>query len=247
MPDQISLVQLAYASIPLIIVLVILHFWKANAFTGVYATVRMLGQLFLIGFVLTQIFTTNEAWLVLLVVTVMCLIAAWISLRTTPKLRIRLYPFALGAVVLGGGVVLATIVFGVLQLEPWFMPRYVIPLAGMIFSSSMNAISLAADRYFSDRKSGIDSKASRSKALETALIPATNGMFAVGLVSIPGMMTGQVLSGVSPFIAARYQIMVMMMLFSATGLSAAIFLAFCQQSVVERILCRQEDVDQTTE
>lgn len=236
MPEQISFLQLAIACIPLVIVLLILHFWQANAFTGIYATLRMLAQLFLVGFVLTQIFTTNQAWLVAVVIAAMSLIAAWIALRTVSEIRIQTYPYALVSVVLGGGLVLATIVLGVLQLEPWFLPRYVIPLAGMIFSSSMNAISLAADRYCTDRRSGIEKSDCRRKAIETALIPATNGMFAVGLVSIPGMMTGQVLSGVSPFIAARYQIMVMLMLFSATGLSAAIFLTFCQFAKVDRLL-----------
>ncbi|MHA2032017.1 MAG: ABC transporter permease, partial [Candidatus Kariarchaeaceae archaeon] len=65
----------------------------------------------------------------------------------------------------------------------------------------------------------------RNIALKASLIPITNSLFAVGLVSIPGMMTGQILSGVSPLIAARYQIMVMCMVFGAAGISSAIFLA----------------------
>ena len=60
--------------------------------------------------------------------------------------------------------------------------------------------------------------------MQTAMIPVINALFAVGLVSLPGMMTGQILSGVSPLIAARYQIMVMLMIFSAAGLSTALFL-----------------------
>ena len=86
-----------------------------------------------------------------------------------------------------------------------------VPLAGMVFANGMNAISLAAERFESERQQGVDIHRARSTALQTALIPITNGLLAVGLVSIPGMMTGQVLSGVSPFIAARYQIMVMLM------------------------------------
>ncbi|MBW2490481.1 MAG: ABC transporter permease, partial [Deltaproteobacteria bacterium] len=65
----------------------------------------------------------------------------------------------------------------------------------------------------------------RGTALKASLIPITNSLFAVGLVSLPGMMTGQVLSGVSPLIAARYQIMVMCMIFSAAGISSACFLS----------------------
>jgi len=66
----------------------------------------------------------------------------------------------------------------------------------------------------------------KSIALKASLIPITNSLFAVGLVSLPGMMTGQILSGISPHIAIRYQIMVMCMIFSAVGLSSYLFLTF---------------------
>ena len=94
----------------------------------------------------------------------------------------------------------------------------------MIFANSMNAVSLAAERLFAEMERGVSFKEARKKALQAALIPITNSLFAVGLVSIPGMMTGQILSGVSPFIAARYQIMVMCMIFGSAGLSTALFL-----------------------
>ena len=64
----------------------------------------------------------------------------------------------------------------------------------------------------------------RRIAMRAALIPMINTLFAVGLVALPGMMTGQILSGVSPVVAAKYQIVVMLMLFGVTGLSAAIFI-----------------------
>jgi putative ABC transport system permease protein len=70
----------------------------------------------------------------------------------------------------------------------------------------------------------MDFHTARGKAFTASLIPITNALFAVGLVSIPGMMTGQILSGVSPLIAARYQIMVMLMVYTSAGISAAIFL-----------------------
>ena len=66
--------------------------------------------------------------------------------------------------------------------------------------------------------------AARGTALGAALIPITNAMLAVGLVSLPGMMTGQILSGVDPLLAVRYQIMVMCMVYAASGLAAAGFL-----------------------
>jgi putative ABC transport system permease protein len=99
-----------------------------------------------------------------------------------------------------------------------------IPLAGMIFASSMNGVSLAAERLAAEMERGVSYLKSRGIALRAALIPITNSLFAVGLVSLPGMMTGQILSGISPLIAVRYQIMVMCMIFSAVGFSTAFFL-----------------------
>ena len=73
----------------------------------------------------------------------------------------------------------------------------------------------------------------RNIAFRASLIPITNSLFAVGLVSIPGMMTGQILSGISPLIAARYQIMVMCMVFGAAGISSACFLALIKRNFVK--------------
>ena len=85
----------------------------------------------------------------------------------------------------------------------------VIPLAGMIYANAMNAVSLGAERYESELEHG--EVTARSRAFRSALIPQVNAFLAVGLVSLPGMMTGQILSGVDPLIAVRYQMMVMAM------------------------------------
>ena len=112
----------------------------------------------------------------------------------------------------------------VLDLHPWYWPRYVIPLAGMIFTNAMNSVSLAAERFEAELKRDVAYNEARAIALRASLIPITNSLFAVGLVSLPGMMTGQILSGISPLIAARYQIMVMCMVYGAAGISSASFL-----------------------
>ena len=117
---------------------------------------------------------------------------------------------------------------GVLAMDPWYLPSYMIPLAGMIFANAMNSVSLAGERLEAELDRGVSYERARVIALQTSLIPITNSLFAVGLVSLPGMMTGQILSGVSPFIAARYQIMVMCMLFGSAGISSASFLALAR-------------------
>ena len=100
----------------------------------------------------------------------------------------------------------------------------------MIYANAMNSVSLAGERLESELSRGELFEKSKNIALRASLIPITNALFAVGLVSLPGMMTGQILSGVSPFIAARYQIMVMCMVFGSAGISSALFLIFSKQA-----------------
>ena len=184
----------------------------------------MLIQLLAIGYVLTYIFEANQPIIVFGVLTVMVLVASWISLRTIPQRRVGLFGYAVVAVLVAGGATLAVVSQGVLSLRPWYAPRYLIPLAGMLFSNCMNTVSLSAERFFAERARETTLETARNTAFQAALIPITNSLFEVGLVSIPGMMTGQVLAGVDPLIAARYQIMVMCMIYGSSGISAALFL-----------------------
>lgn len=228
--DIIPLERLAVALIPVGVVLMILNAWSIGVKTSILAVFRMLLQLLLLGYLLRYIFKADSSLIVLSVLTVMLLLASWISLRVAAKQRRQLFGKAFVAIIIGGGVTLAIITQGVLALDPWYLPNKMIPLAGMIFSGCMNAVSLATERFFSELENNEDRLAARRTALEASLIPITNSLFAVGLVSIPGMMTGQVLSGTEPAIAARYQIMVMCMMFASAGLSAAICLYLVAKS-----------------
>lgn len=219
----IPFTHLALAFLPVLVVVVILYRWALEVRTALYALMRMLVQLLLIGYVLTYIFESESAWVVLAVLTVMVSASSWISLRTVEESRKSLYLRAFLSIALGGGATLALITQGVLALDPWFRPSYMIPLAGMIFANGMNSVSLAAERLQAELERSVPYERARGIALRTALIPILNSLFAVGLVSLPGMMTGQILSGVSPLIAVRYQIMVMCMIFGAAGLSSALF------------------------
>ena len=173
---------------------------------------------------LTFIFGTGHPAVVLGTLTVMLAAAGWISLRPLARSRRAVYPQALGAICAGGLSTLALVTQGVLTADPWHDPTVLIPLGGMVFAASMNAVSLSAERLEAELARGAPYPDARPIALRSALIPQVNTLFAVGLVSLPGMMTGQILSGISPLIAARYQIMVMCMLFGAAGMSAAFFL-----------------------
>jgi putative ABC transport system permease protein len=220
----IELGRLALMAVPVGVVLWIFWRWSLGAGNALYALGRMLLQLSLIGYLLLYIFQAKSGWIILGVLGVMLFFSSWIALRTVEDRRRSWFLIALASIALGGGVTLGFVTFGVLGLEPWYEPRYMIPLAGMLFANAMNSVSLAAERYLNERREGRSSPNARRQAMNAAMIPILNALFAVGLVSLPGMMTGQILSGVSPLVAARYQIMVMLMIFSASGLSAALFL-----------------------
>ncbi len=229
--QTISFVDLAFAFVPVLLAIGILLKWQLNVKHSLYGVVRMLVQLLLIGYLLAYIFESHSAWIVVLVLAVMVVASSWIALGTVPGKRILLYKYAFISILLGGGITLAIVTRGVLGLDPWFSPQFMIPLAGMIFANSMNSVSLSAERLYSEIHRGESYDNGRKIALQASLIPVTNALFAVGLVSLPGMMTGQILSGVSPFIAVRYQIMVMCMLFGSSVISTACFLYLIEKPI----------------
>ncbi len=220
----IPLLRLAIAFVPVAVVLALFLRWSLGVWTGLYATGRMLIQLLIVGYVLTFVFAAEQPYIVLVVLVVMMAAAAWIALRPLGARTLRRICWALAAIAIGGVSTLALVTQWVLDLTPWYQPRFLVPLGGMTFSAAMNAVSLAAERQQAELAAGVPTQAARKRALETALIPQVNSLFAVGLVNLPGMMTGQILSGVEPLIAVRYQIMVMCMLFGVAGVSAAVYL-----------------------
>jgi putative ABC transport system permease protein len=137
---------------------------------------------------------------------------------------VRAYTLVLVSIAASGLTMLTIVTQLVLDLPRWFEPSFVVPLAGMIFANAMNTVSLAAERFESEVSRGEGAADARHTALDASLIPQINGLLAVGLVSLPGMMTGQILSGVEPMVAVRYQIMVMCMVFGSGGLGAASYL-----------------------
>ena len=231
--DAIPLANLALAFVPVLVVVVIFYKWALDAPNALYATARMLLQLLLIGYVLVYLFESDDAALVIAVLAVMVFVSSWIALRTVEVHRRKLYVSVLSSIALGGGITLLLVTVGVLDLTPWYWPRYMIPLAGMIFANAMNSVSLAAERFMAETERGVPYKKARRIALHASMIPVINGLFAVGLVSLPGMMTGQILSGISPLIAARYQIMVMCMVFGSAGIATACFLVLIKRYVTD--------------
>ena len=224
----ISITSLLIGFLPVIILIFIMKFWSLDALQAIYANIRMLVQLLLVGYVLTFIFETDSPILVILVIIFMISMSAFIALRPLQAKGIKPFLIVLMSLGVSGVGVLLLVTQIILDLPRWFEPQYVIPLAGMVFANSMNTISLVGERFNAELKRGEDYIEARNIAMGAAMIPQVNALLAVGLVALPGMMTGQILSGVDPLTAARYQIMVMCMIFSTAGLSAVIYLFFNQ-------------------
>ncbi|MCK4707549.1 MAG: ABC transporter permease [Gammaproteobacteria bacterium] len=222
--QNIPLESLALAFIPVLIVIFILYKWSHNYKYSIYAITRMLGQLLLIGYFLSYIFKSDSSLLMLAIVFIMVIVSSSIALNNIKHKNKSLYLTTFLSILIPGSLTFALVTQGVLQLDPWFYPSYFIPLAGMIFANSMTSVSLAAERFESEFERNNNYHECRNISFKAAMIPQTNAMLAVGLVSLPGMMTGQILSGISPLIAARYQIMVMCMIYGSAGLAAAMYL-----------------------
>ncbi len=221
---QPSLYDLLWLMTPIVFVVFIYIRWTSDKIALPLALARMVLQLIMIGYVLTYIFTSNSSYLVLLTLSVMLIAASMIALRPLQKKEKSTYIYAFVSIFLGSSLPLGIVMIAVLEPPVWYDPPLLIPLAGMTFANAMNAVSIAAERYESERAHNYKYKEARALAIKAALIPIINALFAVGLVSLPGMMTGQILSGIDPLIAARYQMMVMLMILSSAGLSVAIYL-----------------------
>lgn len=219
----ISWLSLAWCAIPVVLIAIVYARWSGNASEVLLSAARMTLQLIGVGYVLVALFDNPSPWITAAVLTMMVCLASWIALRPLGYQRSYLKP-TLIALASSTGLHLFISLVLVIGVETWYEPRIVIPLAGMYFANTMNAISLATERYHAELEEGKPEPKARVTAFQTAMIPQINSLLAVGLVSLPGMMTGQILSGVSPLIAVRYQIMIMTMVLGSGGCGAALML-----------------------
>ena len=198
------------------------------------SSLRMVLQLLLIGVVLEALFRLNNPWLVLLMALVMLAVAGW-EVVARQKRRLRGgWGYGIGLVAMALPAFSLTVFSLVLLIgvQPWYTPQYAIPLLGMILGNTMTGIGLGFNRLTmgaaASRREieaqlllGFDvrqaSRKLRQESLHTALVPTINMLTVAGVVSLPGMMTGQILAGTSPIEAVKYQILLMFLITSATG------------------------------
>ncbi len=225
MIETIPIVNLLFILIPVSIVGYFYYLWVENAKEVFIATLRMISQLLMIGYALSFIFESQSILLGIFIVLFMISVSSWIALRNFKDKSLQSYKILFISIAIGGTFNLLIVLLAVLNLEPLYKAEIVIPLAGMIYANAMNAVALAAERF--ENEIMLHSyETTRHKAFKASMIPQINSFLAVGLVSLPGMMTGQILSGIDPLIAVRYQIVVMAMVLGSSGISVILFLRF---------------------
>ena len=220
---NVQYIDLLYLLFPILFIYYVYYKYCNDKYTLPYGLLRMFSQLFLIGYILTYIFEQKQLLPILSTLLVMLISASIISLRAVKVKTKDMYISSFISILLSGTITLFIVIYFVLHLNNWQEPRYIIPIAGMIFANSMNSISIGANRFESEYEISKNFITSRATSFKTALIPNINSLYAVGLVSIPGMMTGQILSGTNVMIAVKYQIMVMLMIILSSGISSFIY------------------------
>lgn len=204
-----------------------------------WASVRMVVQLLAVGQVLHLVFALKNPLAVLFILLLMGAFAVQTIAGRVKERMPGFYRTVSISMATGCGGATLFFCYFLIGLSPWYDPRYLIPLAGMILGNSMTGASLAAERLaveMRERREEIEtalclgatarvaSRPALSAALRAALIPSLNSMAAMGLVFLPGMMTGQILSGTEPVTAVKYQIAVMCVITGSVALTSFLIL-----------------------
>ena len=207
------------------------------------AATRTIVQLLMVGLVLEWVFALERWYAVAAVALVMMLVAGRAAVGNVSRRYQGIWFDGMLAMGLSSWSITALALAAIVQPVPWFLPQYSIPLLGMMLGNSLNGVSLGLERLgeeLSTKRSQIDGHlalgATRWEAaaepvraaIRTGLVPITNSMMVVGVVSLPGMMTGQLLAGTAPVEAVKYQVMIMFLIATATALGTAtvVLLAF---------------------
>lgn len=200
----------------------------------IIAAFRTTAQLLLVGLILKYVFEHAELHWVALIAVVMLIVASW-EIHSRQKRKIRgWWGFGISAfsLVISSFFITLFALFFIIKTDPWFTPQYTIPLLGMLLGNTMNGIALGIDRFVQtawQQRMVIEQRLMlghtpgeairdiRNESMRAGMIPIINAMAAAGIVSLPGMMTGQILAGSEPVEAVKYQIMIMFLVTAGTG------------------------------
>jgi putative ABC transport system permease protein len=198
------------------------------------AAVRTVVQLLLVGLVLKWLFGAASAGWILLMAAAMVAVAGREVMRRQRRRFAGVWGYGIGtvAMLLSSFTIAVIGLQAIIGADPWYAPRYAIPILGMLLGNTMNGIALGINtltREAWDRRAVIEARlilgaswpeairAVRAESIRTGLIPIVNAMAVAGVVSLPGMMTGQILAGTPPVEAVKYQILIMFLIAAGTG------------------------------
>ncbi|MGP5100141.1 ABC transporter permease [Psychrobacter celer] len=234
---------LTYGDIALassLILIVLMVSWRLRLYltkTLLMAALRTVVQLSFIGLILAWVFAREQWYEVLSILTIMTLIAGSAAKNRVKRRYKGLFIDTLLAVSVSAVLVTAIAILVILEVQPWYTPQFVIPILGLILGNSLTAISLTSNQLinaFYEQQARIEMMLSLSatpfeavhEQIRTAIIngmtPTLNSMLVVGVVSLPGMMTGQILAGADPTQAIRYQIVTMFLICVSSTLGCTI-------------------------
>ena len=201
--------------------------------TLLIAAVRTIAQLLLVGYILRWVFGLNDVFVLCGLLLIMVALATHAAVDRSQRGYAGITLDAFLTLALSGFILTFTVTGIVVQVHPWYRPQYVLPLMGMVLGNTLTGVSLSLDTLLTslaERRGVVEmelahgasrweaARAPLSDAVRRGMVPTINSMMVVGVVSLPGMMTGQVLAGVDPLIAVRYQIVVMFSLAAANTL-----------------------------
>jgi len=246
---EISWENLALGYLLLIIPLFVLLYFQTGILKDTLVAIgRMTIQLFLVGLYLELVFQLNNHWVNIAWVLIMILVATVATIRRS-ELPIKLFLLPVSLAMLSGLIIVDTFFLGlVVKAENIFTARYFIPISGMLIGNCMerNIIALTHFRKNLNQNLGryrfcLANGASRQEALLPFIKDALKGAFnpfianmaTIGLIALPGTMTGQILGGSSPNQAIKYQIMLLLSIFIITMMSVVMTLWFSQRLVFD--------------
>lgn len=237
---HLDLLQLVYAYALILLSVSLARFRQIGQEQQMlWASLRMVVQLLAVGYLLQLVFTVRSPLLVILILLSMTGFSLQVIGSRIKQRMPGFYRIMGSSIIIGCGGVTFYFCLLVVGYSPWYDPRYLIPLAGMIIGNSMNGASLAAERLTAEMRErhdeletalclGATARQAAEPALRTAyraaLIPTMNTMAATGIVALPGMMTGQILSGTEPMLAVRYQIAIMCAITASVAITAFLIL-----------------------
>ncbi|MCY7274129.1 MAG: iron export ABC transporter permease subunit FetB [Phormidesmis sp. CAN_BIN44] len=229
------LIRLPWA-LGLIVAAIALSSWQKLGLEGslALATGRTIAQLTVVGYFLGVVFAFKSPWAVFAVLGGMLVIAAIVARNRISQKIPRLLPLIAGSILVSTALTLTYTSLLIVQPQPWYDPQTIIPLAGIVLGNAMNGAAIAGDRLVSTLNSSqleIETHLSlgatpqqavadyRRDAIKAGLIPTINSMMVVGVVTLPGIITGQLLGGANPIQAAAFQMLILFMLAFATLLT----------------------------